>query len=186
MPCEILIRATDSSSGVMKKGYASVVRDLPWTWGSKEGLPGWIILEITDATASQVDHFMVNWFIKFTHTILQENAVRLRIRVEVDPAVISASDVGKNEIKTEMQEWIENEKGGAMRSISLSELVVDIPKPVDLNALKLEFADEFDAMLDITRYYFTEADVDTVIAAGGHITRTKAQVLALVKDKFLD
>lgn len=195
MPCSILIRATDSPSGGMKKGYLSVVTDLPHTWGAMEGMPNWIHVDISDADASEVESFLANWMLFFEVTTVQDIAPRARLRFKVHPSVISASGTGRNEIKAEMSAWAVNDYGASIVNNSISYTLIDFPKPltgpggaVTIADITADFADRFNVMFDRARYYVAVSDVDTVIGApnNGDITITKSEALATVNDKFLD
>jgi hypothetical protein len=182
MVCELLIRATDGSNG-FKKGYIVVVKDQPCVWGAKETLPDFIRLIISDCTAAQVNHFRNSWDIKYKFTLVAENDAGYRYKVEIDPAYISASDTGRHEIKDSMTDWAVD-RGFAVVGFTSDSMTVDILKPADLPAIKADFADVFDTVLSIRRYYFSAADVDMVIAAGGVYTLTKQQALNNVVDKL--
>ena len=127
MSAEVLIMAVDFPSSGFYKGYPVVVKESPAVWGSKEGLPNFIVLKITDTPASVVEHFLSDWKIKYTHTIVNQNSSGYRIRVEVDPLYISASDVGANQIKTEMQDWVTN-WGGSIVNFTSTSMTFDAPK----------------------------------------------------------
>jgi hypothetical protein len=209
VPCTLLIRATDGPPGGLVKGEpGGSVYDLPHEWGAKEGLPNWVQLTISDATASQVEHFLFAWKIDYTFSIVSETftgglygAGQWRVTVEVDPALISASGTGQSELKTEMQTWVTSSftdphfpgAEGSVVTFTTSSMTIDTPKPTDpteqaerLPALKRLFTDRFEHILDVRRYYFLDTDVDAAVAAGGTITRTRAQALALVQDKLDD
>lgn len=130
---------------------------------------------------------------------MDENDDGWRYTIEVDPAYISASDVGKQEMKAEMVNLIENGEyweGSSVFKIKIDYMTVDIPKNgvyqtanelSDFDYLKLlnsNFRDVFRTRLNVSRYHFSESDVDTVIAGGGTITLTKLQALNKVLDKL--
>ena len=179
---DVLIAAMDLPSG-FKKGYIVQVHESPHEWGLKEALPNFIRLHIDDATDAQIRQYLEGWHIKFEHEILVENANGYRIAIRVDPIYISASDVGRTELKSRMQDFLTS-ISGVIRSISISEMIFDIAKPVNLVELKLMFADHFDTVLDIRRYYFNPADVDTAVGLGGDLTLSRAQVLSRINDKL--
>lgn len=194
MPCECKILAVSPPGRLMKKGYVAAIRNqsrlLIHPWASSEGLPKFVTLVISDADRSQVAHFMDNWRIKFLHSIVNENAAGFRVRIEVHPGVVASSGRGRAKIKAVMQAWVAA-RDGSIFAFSADGMTVDLPKPqydiVGLVALKSEFEDDFgDELESAVMYYFTEAEVDSVIAAGGSVTRTKAQVLALIKAKLDD
>lgn len=199
MTCTILIRATDSPSGGMEKGWPSVVRDEPWSWGGMEGLPDWIRLTISDADADQVTEYLASWQIEFDFSIVTQNVNGWRFEVEADPAQISASGIGRDIMKAEMQDWVtesydEQGAGGTVHSFSVSSMQADVPKTGEGAAadlakrveLKSRFNDKFKVMFSRVRFRFLEADVDAVVSAGGTVTRTKAQMLAIIKDRYLE
>lgn len=182
MECDVLIRATDGSNNYLK-GYPVAVKDVPCVWGSAEGLPDFIHLILTDCEASQVESFLDGWDIKYDFTIVNENELGYRLRAEVDPIYISASDMGKNEIKTEMQDWATN-LGFSVVNFTSSSMTVDVPKPANTLQLKIDFNDAFSSVLDIRRYYFSSSDVDGVVSSGGEMTLTRTQALNNIVDKL--
>jgi len=146
-----------------------------------------------------VHHYINDWHIDFRHVFVAENELGWRYRIEVDPIYISASDVGKQEVKSEMVSLVESGEyweGSRVFKIKSDYMTVDIPKNgvyqtasglSDLDYLKLlkkDFSDVFRQRLNVSRYHFSEADVDTVIAAGGTIEQTKLQALNKVLDKL--
>ena len=197
MPCEVLITAQDIPASGWGKGWPVVVMPDGHVWGSKEGLPNFIQMHITDTEPETVEHFLNDWKIKYVHSIVNQNVNGYRLLVEVDPAYISASDVGKSEIKASMQDWVAS-IGGSVKNFSEDSMTFDVPKcpGTDLVAvegdcltladLKLMFDDVFDDVLDIRRYYFLPADVDWAVAQGGRIEFTQAQALSKLQDKLAD
>jgi hypothetical protein len=182
MACDVLIRATDGSNQYMK-GYPVAVKEYPAVWGSREYLPDFIHLILTDCEPADVDHFLWGWDIKYKFTKLNENDLGYRYKVEVDPAYISASNVGKQEIKLEMQGWADD-MGFSVVNFTSDSMTIDIPKPANLLEIKSMFADVFDDTLDIRRYYFSSDDVDGVVNNGGEHTMTKTQALNFIIDKL--
>ena len=182
MECDVLVRATDGSNNYLK-GYVVTVKNRPCVWGTREYLPDFIHMILTDCECEQVYDFLGGWAIKFTHTVLKDNPAGYRILVEVDPAYISASEVGKTEIKDAMQDWAIGQ-GFTIQSFTSSSMTIDIPKPASLLEIKADFADIFNSTLDIRRYYFHSADVDGVVQSGGEITLTKQQALDFIIDKL--
>ena len=190
MPCTVLIRATDSPSGGMLKGWPSVVRDEPWSWGLLEGLPDWIRVTLSDADASEVENYLDAWEVDFEFSI---------VSVTVDPVYISATNVANNVLKSRMNDWVtesydERGAGGTVFSFSSTELVADVPKTgagaaADLakrQELKSRFSDKFKGVFSRKRWRFLATDVDAVVAAGGTVTRTKAQVTAIIRDRLTE
>lgn len=193
MPCSVLIRATTSPSGGMPIGAISVVmQGLPINWGSSEGLPNWIHVNISDADASEVEFFLAQWITRFEVTTVQDIPARARLRFEVHPSVISSSGTGRDEIKAEMSAWVLAFYGGSIVNNSVSHILADFPKAdpryTSIPEITSDFADIFNTLFDRTRYYVSESDVNTVVSEphNGEITITKAEALATVNDKFLD
>lgn len=160
-----------------------------------EGLPEWIHINISDAPASEVDFFMSNWYLHYEVTTIQDTPQKARLRFEVHPSVISASGVGRDEMKADMSFWVLSDYGGSIVNNSVSHLLADFPKPltgvdgpVTIDDIVEDFQRRFQKLFDRARYYVAESDVDTVIDSpnNGEITITKAEALATVNDKFLD
>lgn len=182
MTVELLISASNLNS--KKIGEVVSIRPEGHIWGGMEQPPNYVHLTITGVTVEQAQEYSERWNIKFKHTVLQENALGYRVLVTVDPAYISASNLGQGELKTRMRDWVENVYSGVVVDFSPTGMTVDLPKPVDLTEVKKNFADIFDTTLDPRRYKFSEADVNTALAGDGAITFTKAQALARVVDKL--
>lgn len=98
-----------------------------------------------------------------------------------------------------MQDHVENSEywdGSQVVSFTSSSMTVDVPKNgiyqmasglnnLDyLKLLKSNFRDVFRTQLNVSRYHFSESDVDAVIAAGGTVTRTKQQAITHMLDKL--
>ncbi len=182
MPCEILVVAV-GKPGVTEKGYPWIIKDAPCVWGNKERLPNWVIVRITDATKAQAEHYLESWQKEFVHEILQDHVMGYRVKVSVDPAFISASGANK-ELKARLKTDLVRNWGVSIVSYENYEVVFDIPKPVDLQALKAHVYDVFSERVDTRFYYFSSEDVDLALAQGGYIELTKAQVLNRIKNKL--
>ena len=198
MPAELLIRATQGDS----YGPGEIVATKPGghVWGRMEQPPDYIHLTISDVDRDQVDEFLAQWPIKFQHVLENQNANFWWITISVDPIYISATNVGAAELKTTVQDHVtsvsEYWEGTTVVSFTSNSMTVKIPKNgvwqtanglTDLeflNLLKSDFADIFNTVLDPKRYYFSAADVATVLAGGGSFTLTKAQALNNIIDKL--
>lgn len=187
MACEILIAAKDLNHS--SKGYPKNVKDIPCVWGKKECPPGYVILRITDASASQVEHFLQQWHKKFAYTIINENEAGYRIKVEVDPALVSASGMNK-EVRADMKYYIRNTWDAVIVAYDDFSVFVDIPKVdgvLDLQEVKDDIHDKFAEVIDHRFYYFDSGDVDNALTKpGGIVERTKAQVLTMIRSKLDD
>lgn len=182
MSCEVLIAAV-GKSGVTEKGYPWIIKDMPCSWGNKEGPPNWVILRITDANRAQVEHYLESWKKSFVHEILKETVEGYRIKVSVDPAFISASGANK-ELRAELKDDLVQTWGISIVSYDNYTVVFDIPKPVNLQMLKAHVYDIFSERVDTRLYYFSSDDVDLALANGGFIELTKQQVLNRIKNKL--
>ena len=182
MPVELLISNTDAN--YQQRGEIVAYYESPHEWGNKEQLPGYVHLTISDASLEQVGNFLERWQIKFQHEILAENEQGYRIKVSVDPVWISVSDIGKDQMKTKMLDWAQNEYNCQQVNFTNELMTVDVPKPVDLVQMKKDFADIFDQVLNARRYYFSASEMDKAVSKGGKITMNKQQALNKVIDKL--
>jgi hypothetical protein len=200
MPAKLLVAAQDLN--IHTKGDVVAVVPEGADFGNRETLPYFVRLTVSDATREQVHHYNNVWNIDFKHTLVSENALGWRYRIEVDPIYISVSDIGKSEMKVRMRDhcvptnpdsmWY----GSSIFSFSSNEMVVDIPKDgpyqtakglsgtAYLKLLRDDFSDIFRTKLQIRRYYFDPVDVDAAIAAGGEVTVTAVQALNKMKDRL--
>ena len=184
MPVQILIKAADHEAYL--RGYFITIKDEPITWGSSEGLPDFVILRIPDATKVQVEHFRESWQKFFQFTILAENDLGYRVKIEVDPSVVSSnealSDSERNMVlRSDLKVYITSQVGVSIVDWSLTHVTVDIAKPADLQAMKADLFDVFAEQFAVRRYYFSDADIDLAVA-NGFIELTKAQVLSRIVD----
>lgn len=185
MPCKILIRA--QLAGPWQIGFPVLVVEDDHEFGIREALPEFVVIRITDATKDQVIHFIKKWKTNFTHEILAENVSGYRIKISVHPRVVSV--FGQNQgLKTAIKLELVGNWGAVIFDAALDQqyVTIDIPKPVNLQALKVDILDKFEQDLDVCINYFTVADVDLVIAAGGYMEMNKAQALAKLKNRLVD
>jgi hypothetical protein len=187
MPVQILIKAADH--GPYLRGYPVTIKDEPCEWGNNEGLPDFVILRVSDATKDQVEHFLGSWQKFFQFAILAENDLGYRVKIEVDPSVISAnttlSDSERNmTLRSDLKVYITSQVGISIVDWSLTHVTVDITKPADLQAMKEDLYGVFAEQFDVRRYYFSSTDVDLAVAGGGSIELTKAQALNRIVDRL--
>jgi hypothetical protein len=187
MPCELLVQVIPRPPWI--KGAIASVRDsdvlVDWPWGGRETLPGYIQVEVTDATAAQVRHFLNPIKDDISFEILAQNADGYRIRMSVEPYI--AAQFAERGVRQEIRDFIATEFNGSVfdyDSVNIEWATFDIPKPIDLQAAKDLLLDEFRETVDPVRYYFESSAVDTVVSAGGRVTVTKAQALANIVDKL--
>ena len=168
MPCEILVVNVPKSPGI--RGEPFVVKDQPCEWGTREQLPNWCRVVIPDATADQVRHHLNPLVGVFTYDVLVSNANGKRIRVSIHPAIITVfgADAG---MRAEMRTYLEEVYGASYvpaQSDPPLQYVMDFPIPgLDVQALKADFEDKFSSVLAPHRFYFSDADMDTAVSAGG-------------------
>lgn len=192
MPCAILIRATDSLSGGKKKGTGSIVKNPPFVFGGKEQLPDWIRIIVTDADASEFGFFMTDWITIFEVTPQGGPPGFVRLRFRVHPSVISASNVGRDEMKARMSVWAVNNYGATIVNASVSTIIVDFPEPLvalgvptTVAGITSDFADHFDVRFQRARFFIPDSVVDMIVALPqGSTALTKVQTDALIVDKF--
>lgn len=190
MACEILIKAfyTDGSYG---RGYPIVIKDVPCVWGLKEGLPNFVIIRITNASKSQVNNYISKqWDKVFDYEILQHNAIGYRIKIQVDPAVVSVT--GKNSVVTDetrgrIKDLIVNNFHGVLVDYTGTSATFDIPKInglFDLAGAKAIINDIASEVVDTRLYYFSGTDVQWVVDQGGFVELTKLQVKNKIINKL--
>lgn len=171
-------------------------------FGTKEVPPNYVRLIISDATTAQVQNYLENWIIDFKHTLVNENELGWRYRLEVDDVYVDASQRSKISIRRNMIEHIDDATSGPWEgcetvSFTPTELVIDIPKngvyqtanSLSDNAyrltLKSDFSDIFREAVALRRYHLKDADVDLAYAMpNGEVTLTMAQALTKIVDKL--
>lgn len=207
MPAQLLIAARSSTKdGVAyyRKGDIHSLVTEGGVFGTKEVPPNFVRLIISDATTAQVQRFIENWMVDFKHTLVSENALGWRYRLEVDDEFVDVSGRSKFQIRRNMIEHIDDATSGPWEgcqtvTFTPTELIVDIPKNgvfQTANALsdtayrlllKADFSDFFKEAVALRRWYFMEADVDTAYNLPfGQVTLTTAQALAKIVDKLTE
>lgn len=183
MAVEILVAAV-GKPGVTERGYPWIIKETPCVWGKKEGLPNWVILRITDATKEQIEHFLTTWKKSFVYEILNENEQGYRIKITVDPVLVSVSGLNK-EMKSELKTFIKDNFSGNIVNFSSEHATLDIPKPVDLVDLKAQVLDLFEVRVDTRIYHFSNTDVDWALSQPDGIAEmTKSEVLSRIINKL--
>jgi hypothetical protein len=158
-----------------------------------------ICVIVSNATRDEVQHYIDDWKIDFQHTLVNQNDQGWRYRIEVDPIYISASNVGRGELKTSMRDHVENSEywqGSSVVNFTSDSMTVDIPKngtyQTDnglsdddyLKILKADFRDIFRVQLNISRYHLLPSEVNAIVSGGGSVTWTKAEALTKFIDKL--
>lgn len=112
-----------------------------------------------------------------TFTLVSYNSTSGVGRVQ---AVVPAATLSESVTRTI------TERGGTIVSSTGTTYVFDIDRSNLFDKFKADVKQRLETIYCRRQYYFTEAQVDTVIAAGGSITLTQAQLLAAVKNKLED
>lgn len=186
MPVEILVAAQDLKGS--KKGDVRWFKEAPCAWSTVYVPPKYVIVHVTDATMAQVQEYRKPWIKVYDYEILQDTPIGYRIRVMIDPDVVSVSGINRR-IKAGLGNYIQNTYNVVIVSHDDYEAVVDIPKVdgvFDLQALKMDMLDKFQEKRAKRLYYFPEVDVDWAVAQGGYVTLSRAQVLSKVRSKVQD
>jgi len=195
---------------VSKKGEVVNVSDTA-IFGRSARLPKVLRVEVTGATAEQIDHLLNRLKGAVTYTIVSENVNGWRARMEIDPAVIAATgDPG--EFKQSIKDYILGEHEGnwvaTLHAQTSTSITVDIAKgqTYDLPEIKADvdavFVDTLQQTYHFQRYYFPDAVVDPRVTQGlideaaaelpdgflpvdwTHFSITKAQALASIVDRL--
>ena len=75
-------------------------------------------------------------------------------------------------------------KQGTIISHANKIIVFDISRAIILSTFKSDIKEKVETIINRRRYYFMPAVVDYIIAQGGTLTTTAAQVLTYIKDKL--
>jgi len=181
-----MARLLVSNNNLNTQQIGEVVDTKPFgnEWGGREGLPNYVHIDITDSTREQDSAFFLEqWEIEYKIEIQVDNPQLTRYLIEVAAVSISASGVGKDQLKSGMQQWAENQYGGTVLAFTPETFTVTVPKPFDHDKFVSDFADIWNVIFDIRRYHFSQSDVDDAIAAGGLISYTFADATTRIIDK---
>lgn len=166
MPVELLIHATDHGKAI--KGRIQDVRDddelAVHPWGGREGPPNFVILRISDATKSQVDHYLESWSNRLDYEEMAHNADgrRYRISVPSNTTVLFGIDKG---MRQDILTHLEDHYGAQLVSVDADRqsATLDIPN-TDWQALRDEMKDFFEVVLSPSRFRIAADYVDTIAA----------------------
>jgi hypothetical protein len=179
---ELLISARNSNN--QQIGEVVATKGAGHIWGNREGLPGYIHLTISDSTPGKDHGRARGWIIFYEHTIQSENPVRYRLRTQVHPQAVSASDEGAVDNFDAIMDWAERIYAATSVSIAPTNMLYDLPKPADLAQFNIDLADNFDHQHNPRHDFLSQSFVDQAIAAGGELTMTDAQADAAFIDKL--
>lgn len=173
MSVELLVQATTHRKA--EKGYVEVIKDgRSAVWGSKEGLPNWVRIVISDLDVSDVEHLTGEWKNKITWTKIRDVAVgREQYRLQMpNNTVLRDSTKGvNNEIDTYLKINYSGSRVSREPDQSSAEYNLLIP---NLQDMKNDLLDKFEETVVRRRFKLAESDVDAAIAAGGVLHTTAA------------
>ena len=174
----VTIAARDAN--VSKKGEITSVFDGA-DFANKVRLPRLLRVEVTGATAVQVEGWLNRVRQYLLYSIVAENALGWRIKIEIDPNVQSMTGVA-NALKKQFRDYIlqigddpqQDHPDWEASEVSHTdaEMIVDIAKAqaADLTAIKIEasvyFNQEIADLLHWRKYYFGDAIVDPKVTQG--------------------
>ena len=181
MPANMLVMAVDNSR---PKGAIVDVRETDIPWGTKETLPTFVRVTVSDATVEQVSAYLEQWQQVFDFEILADHPLRYDVRISVNPNAITAFGIDAG-VREEMWLWMQEVYSATLLDASGAPTSYDIrlPKPIDLVEARAALYDNFGSYFR-DRYLFDSTAVDQAVAAGGEVTRTAAQLLAVMVDRL--
>ena len=205
----ITVRAIPGN--VSKKGEVVSLRD-DAVFGLKARLPRVLRIEVTGATAAEIDQFLGRLISAVSYSIVFENSAGWRVRMELDQSIIAVTGMDnsfKQSIKSYILDDLHEDKWTATQfSQSPTQLTVDIAKGQTFDLLQIkqdvntEFKDKLQKVLHFQRYFFPDVIVDPRVTQGlineeanedgegnlpenwTHDTITKAQALAAIVDRL--
>jgi len=192
MPAQLMVFAWNKDAERWKGAIVEVRDDIA---PGSHWLPDMVVVNITDATKAQVENYMEPWVRTFDYEIQAENQNGWRIKISINPNIISELGLDKA-FRTDMYQYLVNVWGAQLfeyDSTNHSYAILDFPKPLifipdnvekTLVDLRADVADKLEDQVAYRRYGFPESDVDTAIAAGGYIEITAAQATARVIDRL--
>ena len=179
MPCEILVNAVAHRKAI--KGQLVAVKDQPCVWGKREGLPDYVIVTISNATADQVRSRTLRWTDRPDYEVSIPIGGRKQIVITM-PAKLAAAFPNLELNPQRVRDYLVMRWGATITRHNRTEVVISVPQDTVLADLKADIMDRFERSVG-KRYHFSHADVDTAIAAGGRVTITRAQALARIVDR---
>lgn len=159
---EILIKAVDATNSnpdkdrqaCYKRGDPVVVFESGHEWGRGEGLPTFVVLELTDATADEVRQYLEPWVRKIDYAVVNQNLALDGFRLRVATTNFNNSS-GEGKITRAKAENFLNKWGANVVSAGDNAVTFDVGI---FNALKSEgFWGEYVSDLVITEESYTQA-----------------------------
>ncbi len=137
---EILVKAVDATNpdatldrqGCYKRGDPVLVKDDGHTWGALETLPTFVRINVSDATAAEVEQYMKQWQLSYSLAVISQDLVldqfRLRITANDFNTTSNEGKVTRNQIESYLNGW-----GAAVVTVADNAVTFDI---AILDALK--------------------------------------------------
>lgn len=158
MPCEILIHRNKNNynhvdseknkSGVYKKGYLIIAKDVPCVWGSFEKFDHgkFVIVRVTNATADEINNYIKEWELEVDHkhvaSDLSIDGHRYKL-FATNPGVSLRGVITRDKAEKYLDNW--NVK---IHSVANNEITMDI---IILNMLRSKgFWDEPETLQGLT------------------------------------
>ncbi len=173
----MLVATTTHAKAI--KGAIVGVKDEPAVWGTKEGLPNYVIVTISNATMAQVGNYLDPWKSDFQHAVVTLPGGEKEITVTITAQFMAAFGAG---LKAKMKTYLEDEWLATFTSYVPTQAVFEVPSGTDLAELKSSILDIFEDWFPF-RWIFDPAEVDIVIGLGGFVTVTKAQATDRIIDR---
>lgn len=186
MAVELLVHAVGHRKAF--KGTVQATRDVVdldrYPWGTKEGLPNYVIIRITDATKRDVPQYLENIRNKFRFTLIQDKGTSRIYDITVDPKILAlfGSDKG---VTLEVLVVLNTKHPMTFvnRELDNSRLRVDVQN-TDFAELFDDTLDQFEQVLDPRRFHLASADVDSALANGGRLETTLSQINTGIVDRL--
>ena len=190
MPCQVLVHAIDKPDSGAQKGEPMIVRDSAEVatvpWGTLEGLPDFVIIEISDRAAHQIEPYMASKTNAFTWEVVASNASGRRYRIEVNANV--AADFPAKAVGNELKDYLIANYGATLHAHDEQNkqwMEINIPN-TQWSDLKSDILDKFEETIRMRRYLFAESDVDFVASRGGFYSTTLSTVGSRIIDRYPD
>lgn len=187
--CTILIAAIDTLPSSLRLGEASSVRDEPFVWGTKQGLPNWVHMNVTDAPRTDFDFVTDNWLTKYTFEPQSGGPPgTTRYVIKVHPDFVANSGAGAALVEDAIEIWVEETHNGEKVNASPTTFLAQFPSLglPDVDELIDEFNDIFEGRFNRKLWFMNASDVAVIVALGGDQFLTKVEALALWNDKRND
>lgn len=144
------------------------------SWGTKETLPNYIIVEITGATKAQAEAFLEKATDAWDYDVVTAGGLHT-ITATINPKILNNFDNG---MKQDVRTFLEDNYDAIFTTWTpeTGTAVFTVPDTTDTAAMKADTVDIFTKYLG-PRYKWSNADVDATVTAGGFnsVTKTVAE-----------